>query len=169
MINPNNARDFYKKVGSSIQETNQTIEKLKEENKIAQMHFRNAQASANRAWSFFGWSLVIFGVLSLIIINRCSNKLDDAYQRGRSFGYNVGFSEGYEDGRKERSVSAPVGGSVSYETPTRSASNEKTTIVYVTRTGEKYHKAGCSYLKSKIEMSLEDAQKEGYEPCSRCY
>lgn len=42
--------------------------------------------------------------------------------------------------------------------------------VYITNTGSKYHRAGCSYLrKSKIPISLEDAQNSGYSPCSRCF
>lgn len=41
--------------------------------------------------------------------------------------------------------------------------------VYVTDTGSKYHKSGCSYLKSKNEISLDEAERRGYEPCSRCY
>ena len=41
--------------------------------------------------------------------------------------------------------------------------------VYVTRTGKKYHKASCSYLrKSKIPISLQDAKSNGYTACSRC-
>jgi len=48
--------------------------------------------------------------------------------------------------------------------------NTGTAIVYVTKTGEKYHTSNCSYLrKSKIEKSLSDAVDEGYEPCSRCH
>ena len=40
--------------------------------------------------------------------------------------------------------------------------------VYVTRTGKKYHRGSCSYLRrSKIPISLADA-KLGYGPCSRC-
>lgn len=43
------------------------------------------------------------------------------------------------------------------------------TIVYITRTGKKYHTGGCSYLrKSKIPISLKDACARGYTPCSRC-
>lgn len=42
------------------------------------------------------------------------------------------------------------------------------TIVYVTRTGSKYHRGSCSYLKSSIEKTLEQAIKAGYSPCSRC-
>ncbi|WP_294521223.1 hypothetical protein [uncultured Pseudoflavonifractor sp.] len=43
-------------------------------------------------------------------------------------------------------------------------------IVYVTKTGEKYHAAGCQYLsRSQIPMSLEDAKASGYTPCSKCH
>jgi endonuclease G len=46
---------------------------------------------------------------------------------------------------------------------------EKDTIVYVTNTGERYHTEQCSSVRnSKIEISLEDAVKRGYEPCGRC-
>ncbi len=41
--------------------------------------------------------------------------------------------------------------------------------VYITKTGDKYHRDGCSYLKkSKIAISKEDAIKRGKEPCSKC-
>jgi hypothetical protein len=42
-------------------------------------------------------------------------------------------------------------------------------IVYITKTGEKYHRENCQYLRqSKIEISLDDAIKNGYDPCSVC-
>lgn len=42
------------------------------------------------------------------------------------------------------------------------------TTVYVTKTGAKYHKAGCSSLaKSAIPMKLEEAVKK-YGPCLNC-
>ena len=41
--------------------------------------------------------------------------------------------------------------------------------VYVTKTGEKYHRANCGYLRqSKRAISLSDAKAAGYTPCSRC-
>lgn len=46
---------------------------------------------------------------------------------------------------------------------------EVSDTVYVTDTGSKYHKESCSYLKSKNPMSLDEAKRRGYEPCSRCY
>lgn len=40
--------------------------------------------------------------------------------------------------------------------------------VYITKTGEKYHKEDCGYLKySKIKVSLSDV-KDLYSPCSAC-
>jgi endonuclease G len=43
------------------------------------------------------------------------------------------------------------------------------TVVYITRTGAKYHNGGCSYLRqSKIEITLGHAVQRGYDPCSRC-
>lgn len=51
--------------------------------------------------------------------------------------------------------------------PAQTQKNEVT--VYVTKTGAKYHRAGCQYLsKSKISMSLSEAKDSGYGPCSKC-
>ncbi|MFC6100311.1 hypothetical protein [Olivibacter domesticus] len=45
----------------------------------------------------------------------------------------------------------------------------KETVVYITRTGEKYHQSGCRYLsKSKIEVSKKEAVKNGYAACKVC-
>jgi micrococcal nuclease len=41
--------------------------------------------------------------------------------------------------------------------------------VYVTNTGERYHRDGCSSLRrSRIPISLGEAVRSGYEPCSIC-
>lgn len=55
------------------------------------------------------------------------------------------------------------------ETETSSSASDEI-IVYVTRTGEKYHRESCSYLRqSKIETTLSEAVEDGYTPCSRCH
>lgn len=42
-------------------------------------------------------------------------------------------------------------------------------IYYVTATGRKYHKAGCSYLTDTArEASVDDLYSGRYTPCSRC-
>lgn len=42
-------------------------------------------------------------------------------------------------------------------------------IVYVTKSGTKFHREDCKHLsKSKIPISLEQALKQGLEPCKAC-
>lgn len=42
------------------------------------------------------------------------------------------------------------------------------TIVYVTPTGEKYHREDCTYTGSVRRMTIAEAKRRGYYPCSRC-
>jgi micrococcal nuclease len=50
--------------------------------------------------------------------------------------------------------------------PNTAASSD---IVYITNTGEKYHRDGCRYLSiSRIPISRADAIAQGYTPCSVC-
>ena len=49
------------------------------------------------------------------------------------------------------------------------AAEPQTVTVYVTNSGTKYHRAGCSHLKSsKIEMDKDAAIAAGYTPCKTC-
>lgn len=44
------------------------------------------------------------------------------------------------------------------------------TIVYVTKSGSKYHSTEtCSSMKDPLTLTLEEAKDKGYEPCSRCH
>lgn len=55
------------------------------------------------------------------------------------------------------------------EEPAPAPAEKKGIIVYITKTGSKYHREECRYLsKSSIPISLEDAKARGYEPCSVC-
>ena len=82
------------------------------------------------------------------------NSVNDNYDSG----YNDGYSDGYADG--QNSVST-------YSTYTEPSYSD--TTVYITATGEKYHRWGCQYLsQSCYSISLSDAQSRGYTPCSRC-
>lgn len=54
-------------------------------------------------------------------------------------------------------------------TPTPQPAPNADITVYITRTGEKYHRLGCRYLsKSCIPISLPDAKARGYTPCKVC-
>lgn len=53
-------------------------------------------------------------------------------------------------------------------TPVKPSDNQSVTV-YKTETGSKYHKDKCSSLsKSKIPISLKDAQAQNLGPCSKC-
>jgi micrococcal nuclease len=80
----------------------------------------------------------------------------------------ISLKEAVEKGYGPCSVCGPP---VLKATITKPKAKETTTdvTVYVTRTGAKYHRGSCSYLrKSRIPMSLKDACASGYTPCSRC-
>ena len=42
------------------------------------------------------------------------------------------------------------------------------TIVYVTPSGSKYHREDCSYTTSVRPMTIKEAERKGYDACSRC-
>lgn len=53
-----------------------------------------------------------------------------------------------------------------YETET---SGEDETYVYITDTGGRYHRSGCSSLEhSSYEVTLSEAIEAGYTPCQNC-
>ena len=51
--------------------------------------------------------------------------------------------------------------------PTQQDKTEQ--VVYVTKTGSKYHSSSCGYLhSSKIKTTLKSAKNNGYTACSKC-
>lgn len=101
---------------------------------------------------------------------------------GKSQGYDQGYDAGLADGKKAAAAAAATssvsGSNVSGSTSSGNsgeksvsapAAQETSETVYITETGSKYHRAGCSYLKkSCISISLSNAKAQGYTPCSRC-
>lgn len=57
---------------------------------------------------------------------------------------------------------------LTFFTPLYTYAGNGDVIVHVTKSGSKYHSAGCSYLKSDISMTLKEAIDKGYTRCSRC-
>lgn len=56
------------------------------------------------------------------------------------------------------------------ETEPVTQQDDKSEIVHITKTGKKYHNAGCASLsKSDIEVTLGEALSKGLEPCSKCH
>ena len=57
------------------------------------------------------------------------------------------------------------------ETQERSISAADTNLVYITKTGEKYHIGDCKHISDKdnlMSLPLEQAVDMGYEPCKDC-
>lgn len=66
------------------------------------------------------------------------------------------------------SISAPTFAQTNSGTQT-TKQDTKEKVVYVTKTGSKYHGVNCGYLhSSSIKTNLSDAIKSGYTACSRC-
>jgi competence protein ComEC len=83
----------------------------------------------------------------------------DPITRGVSGGGSSSTSSGGGSG-----AAASVAGAAS-----SSASASGGTTVFVTETGECYHRKGCRYLSSsRIAMKLSHAKADGYRPCSMC-
>lgn len=48
-------------------------------------------------------------------------------------------------------------------------SNKNTAGVWIPKTGKKYHSnSSCSRMKNPSKVSLEEAKRRGYGPCSKC-
>ncbi|NDI77318.1 hypothetical protein DYH56_05715 [Psychrilyobacter piezotolerans] len=49
-------------------------------------------------------------------------------------------------------------------------SNEKIEhVVYITKSGKKYHRESCRYNKNTRAMSVEEARGRGLEACKVCW
>ncbi|MDE6905399.1 MAG: MBL fold metallo-hydrolase [Lachnospiraceae bacterium] len=60
-------------------------------------------------------------------------------------------------------------GKIKKETEDSYTGDNGAVIVYITDTGEKYHRDTCRFVKDgSREISLDDAQDNGYEPCKVC-
>ena len=77
----------------------------------------------------------------------------------------------YEQGARESRIGLWHGGAeelAGAEEAVALAADAKT-VVYITRSGTKYHSGNCRSLsKSKIPIALGEAVQEGYTPCSVC-
>lgn len=107
----------------------------------------------------------------------------EAFSEGRLKGYDEGLAEGLRQvvssEPTEVSPSLPVfiptdlpdapAGDRALPTTEPSDEDPIGQVVYVTKSGTKYHLGSCSHLsKSKIEKSLTEAKNAGYEPCKTC-
>lgn len=109
-----------------------------------------------------------------------------AYSDGKAITWNCAPSETWKAGEptgsskaesgKSESTGNSTAASPSVETsepqsiePSAAQTDYNSVEVHITKTGKKYHSAGCQYLsKSDIIVTLEQAKAKGLEPCSKC-
>lgn len=107
------------------------------------------------------------------------------YAEGYEAGQQAGYAEGYEAGLAEAPQAAAAQPGVQTPAPEEPEGTgtaapaeaaaaipgepESQGTVYVTKSGTKYHREGCSYLSGgRTALGLADAKAQGYSPCSRC-
>lgn len=131
----------------------------------------------------WGYALLLAVILAAVAGFVC-------WEYGQETGYEAGYSEmqaklqdiretsydqGYNDGYAARDLEEHY--TIDWDKAEASAKEKDqqqydamSETVYITNTGEKYHRYGCQYLrKSKIAISLDDAIDSGYTACSRCW
>lgn len=55
-------------------------------------------------------------------------------------------------------------------TKTTQTHNETSSMVYIPKTGKKYHSnPNCSNMKNPRQVSITEAKRRHYEPCKKCY
>jgi len=119
--------------------------------------------------SLFNAQLLLDGYANLMTVQPNSKYVDylktyEAEARDANAGLWAAEAEA------EAAAAAAAAAAAEAESENQSGASDDDVIVYITNTGEKYHRDGCSSLsKSKIPISLSDAIARGYTPCARCY
>lgn len=87
----------------------------------------------------------------------------------RSDGSQAGASAGDTGSSGSTTGSAASGSNTSPAENSVSDSSNSKTMVHITATGKKYHRAGCRTLKkSDTEVTLDEAKSMGLSPCGIC-
>lgn len=93
---------------------------------------------------------------------------ESAFDMGYGAGWSDGYDSGYDDGEADAKASAPTASTSS--TPRTDYVTSSDSMVYVSRTGTKYHNnPNCSNMNNPDYVSLETAIAQGRSACSKCY
>ena len=73
---------------------------------------------------------------------------------------------------QQKAVASETLAPITFVEETAGAMQDLTVSVYITRSGERYHKQNCYQIKRSTTVSaipLSEAIKEGYTECKSCY
>jgi len=80
-------------------------------------------------------------------------------------GITINYATGDSSGPSSDTTSTP-----SKEENTNADKGSGGSMVWIPKTGSKYHNnSGCSNMKNPSQVTIEEAQRRGYEPCKKCY
>lgn len=102
--------------------------------------------------------LICLAVLALIISCAAFYNLgeENGFKRAEKANLEATYNAGYEAGHNANTESS-------------SDTDDYDRTVYVTQSGERYHRNGCQYLsKSSKELPLRTALARNYTACSKC-
>lgn len=118
-------------------------------------------------WSGKFLGCLLAAVILALIVASCSGGSDDPTYTIPTPTPTVTVTE--EPQATPTPTPAPTPAPTAAPAPAPAAAEPQTVTVYVTNSGTKYHRAGCSHLKSsKIEMDKDAAIAAGYTPCKTC-
>ena len=115
-----------------------------------------------------GWAFILY-VLFAIITSVFNIEIDfDSHKPTSTYNYQANVAAAVPTAKPTHTPAPTL-----KPTPTPyfflKPSYQITNTVYITESGEKYHRAGCQYLwHSCIEVDLSWAKSHGYTPCSKC-
>lgn len=89
-------------------------------------------------------------------------------------GITINYANGDSSGPSNQTSSKPSTGTTSKSTVQQSDSTvshmPSGEMVWIPRTGSKYHsRANCSNMKNPTQVTRQEAESRGYEPCKKCY
>ena len=122
-------------------------------------HCERARAAGARIYDTLQNGTITLGVSATGTLTWAFSRSSAPVTSGVGSASGGGSGGGYRGGGSASAGAAVAGGTSSGGNP----------VVYVTATGECYHRSGCRYLAaSRIPIRLKDAQARGYRPCSVC-
>lgn len=121
-------------------------------------------------------SNIIILILSFIaIIAIASNLIVYAYDEGYSSGYTKGRADGSNaaqvesDNTDDYTKSKDTDSTPVSDKPAKSNKKQQN-MVWVNGTGKKYHRrSDCSNMKNAYQVTVEEAENMGKDPCKKCY
>lgn len=101
--------------------------------------------------------IAMFVVAAALAVSLIGNIYLGASYAAKQF--EAGYQAGYEAAQEEAETT---------KKPSQSGTVQSYTYVYVTKSGEKYHRGTCRYAENAEAITLSDAIDKGYTPCSVC-